>query len=346
MTMFSRSLGIGLGVVALAGMGALDVQAQDGTWAVSNTRLAVARKLQGVAAVGGQMPSRVFVAGGRTGANASGAVEVLTISGGRVTATQRQANLQGELRDGTGADTCPNGVVVLLGGDENSGRTRVANEAIGLNGPRGTSFLTEPSVFTAFNVVEAVGNRVFLISGRGAQAPIPLVEAFNCDAINLNADGANRGAVAGAPRIARAPIPVAVARAAGDGIRNLIVVSGGRRMVDAGPALNITQIYDTQANTWRMGPAMNVARFGHDVIRLNDNELMAVGGSDGQQVLRSTEILDTRTMQWRMSGDLPNPVFSGVGVNVGDNQIILVGGSRGAGPNDASLTEILEFSSN
>jgi hypothetical protein len=345
-----HKLGISLGVFALAGLSAMQVQAQTpaGSFAVSQTQLAVGRKF--ISAAPGDVtanPAQVVVVGGRETANSSGRVEVLTITGGRVTAIQARAALQGELRDLGAQATCPSGVIVQLGGSEASNRGRVANEAIGVTAsgqPRGTSFLTEPSRFTTGGVVEAVGDRVFAISGDGPQGAIPTVEAFDCTAINLNAAGGNRGAVAGGPRIPRAAIPTPVTFAAGESLNGKIFVTGGRMSRVAGPAMNNVQIYDAASDSWTAGTPLTVGRFGHAMAKLNDTEILIIGGSDGQRVLTSTEILNTTTGALSAGPELPMPLFGANAVNVGPNQIIVIGGSNGMGDNDPALRTILEFS--
>jgi hypothetical protein len=350
MKILGNKLGISLGVFALAALSAMQVHAQtqaQGSFAVSQTQLAVGRKF--VSAAPGDIsatPGQVVVVGGRETANSSGRVEVLTIAGGRVTGIQGRAALQGELRDLGAQATCPSGVIVQFGGSENSQRSRVANEAIGVTAsgqPRGTSFLTEPSRFTTGGVVEAVGDRVFAISGDGAQAAVPTVEAFDCTAINLNAAGGNRGAVAGAPRIARAAIPTPVTFAGSESLGGKIFVTGGRMSRVAGPAMNNVQIYDAASNTWTAGTPLTVGRFGHAMAKLNDTEILIMGGSDGQRVLTSTEILNTQTGQLSAGPDMPAR-FGAQAVNVGLNQIIVIGGSEGMGDNDPALRTILEFS--
>jgi hypothetical protein len=305
-------------------------------------QLAIARKLQGVTTVGNQ----ISVLGGRNGAAASGDVEVLTVTGGRVTAAQTRADLPGELRDGGRSAAC-NGRVLLSGGDENSNRSRRANETLLQSldaNPRAISFLVNP-IQRAFHVVESVDNMVFVISGDAAQGITASVQAFNCDSLNLNANGGNRGDLDGMAWVQRAPIPTAVLFAGGTAVGQQIVVTGGRGS-DTGPALNTTQIYDVTANSWKMGAPMPTARFGHEVVRLNDTEVMAVGGNDGQSALTTVEIYNVMTDQWRTATSLPMPLTNARGDNVGDNQVVIVGGTRGIGPNDASLSEILEFSLN
>jgi hypothetical protein len=142
MKTLTQKFAIGLGVAAAVGLAAGNVQAQEGTWTVSSVQLAIARKLQGVTTVGNQ----ISVLGGRNGAAASGDVEVLTVTGGRVTAAQTRADLPGELRDGGRSAAC-NGRVLLSGGDENSNRSRRANETLLQSldaNPRAISFLVNP----------------------------------------------------------------------------------------------------------------------------------------------------------------------------------------------------------
>lgn len=342
-----HKLGIGVGVLALAGLSALDAHAQaQGTFTVSQTQLMVGRKFTSVA----QADGKVVVIGGRETNRSSGRVEVLTITGGRVTGIEMRPNLQAEVRDDGDAAPCQGGIVVQLGGSENDGRTRMANECIIVTAsgePRGTSFCTEPARFTTGGLVEAVDDTIFAISGAGPQGAIPTVEAFECSAIDLNARGGNRGATAGGPPVVRAPIPTPVARASSESLGGKIFVTGGRMGFDSGPAMNGVQVYDAATDSWTAGASpLAVARFGHAMAKLDDTRILILGGSDGTQVLSSTEILDTQTGQLSAGPEMPTGLFGSRAVNVGPGKILVIGGSTGMADNDPALSTILEFSSN
>src|SRR5436190_12916419 len=69
------------------------------------------------------------------------------------------------------------------------------------------------------------------------------------------------------------------------------------RLLIFGACLLLSPMLAT-AQTWRYIAQMKHARAQHQAILLKNGQILAIGGEDGQQVLRSCELYDPATDVW------------------------------------------------
>jgi len=131
--------------------------------------------------------------------------------------------------------------------------------------PSTDSWITKASIPNATDAYSSavVDNKIYVIGGRGY--------SFN-QIYDPETDTWSSGT----------PIPVEVdyasaAATTGEMAPKRIYVIGGKRYMDA---VNLTQIYDPEIDTWSTGTAMPTSRYGLGVAIIND-VLYAIGGREG-----------------------------------------------------------------
>lgn len=96
--------------------------------------------------------------------------------------------------------------------------------------------------------------------------------------------------------------------------------------------LSTVEIYNPTVNTWRNGPALNVARAGFTAAVVGEN-IVAAGGEvvfNGIETLDSVEIFAPDSTTWQFGPKLPIAIH-GVGGAAFEQNFLLLGGSVRAG---------------
>ncbi len=74
-----------------------------------------------------------------------------------------------------------------------------------------------------------------------------------------------------------------------------VLVAGGLPALGMTTLYSTTEIFDPATGTWSPGPAMNVARAGHQAVRLPNGAILVIGGTPSGSV----EILDPVRLTWK-----------------------------------------------
>ena len=117
-----------------------------------------------------------------------------------------------------------------------------------------------------------------------------------------------------------------------------VLVAGGTKASGQKTLPRETQLYDPQANQWRLGPPMIYARTGgFGLVALADGRVMAAGGTvylnDGSgytsDALASTvEILDPATGVWQLAAEMTTPRQSVILAALPDGSAVAFGGTN------------------
>lgn len=110
-----------------------------------------------------------------------------------------------------------------------------------------------------------------------------------------------------------------------------VLVAGGIDWnIGAGKAFDRAELYDPKTGQWTITGSLRVARYAHQMVRLDDGRALAVGGyREGDILLASAELYDPKTGTWQMTGELPSTRVAFGLVKLGDGRVLLAGGFMG-----------------
>jgi len=128
-----------------------------------------------------------------------------------------------------------------------------------------------------------------------------------------------------------APLPVAKTDLGAVSVGGSIYAVGG---LDCVPGENFgfdcsfsgsVRVYHPDSNTWTTAAAMPTARAGLGLARGGDGLIYAIGGYDGDGVLRTVEAYDPATDKWSASTPLPDPRRNLAAATGADGKIYVFG---------------------
>lgn len=106
---------------------------------------------------------------------------------------------------------------------------------------------------------------------------------------------------------------------------NILVAGGYRHIYGAFEAIesSTTEILDINTFKWKYGPSMNIGRVYHNLVKLNDGSILAIGGYNES----STELLDKYYLQWKFVDNIKRKRWRGqTATLMQDGNVLLVGG--------------------
>lgn len=89
-------------------------------------------------------------------------------------------------------------------------------------------------------------------------------------------------------------------------------------------------IFDTESETWRKGPALPGARFGYAVAVVDGAIHVAGGRASSDATLNDHLVLDPGASEWREAAPLPTPRSAAAGAGY-DGEFYVIGGGAGGG---------------
>lgn len=123
-----------------------------------------------------------------------------------------------------------------------------------------------------------------------------------------------------------------------------VLVTGGETPQGSSSTLTTTtELYSPATGTFTDGPAMNVPRFNHSAVRLDDGRVLVVGGNG----LRSAEVYSPTTSSFTRVGDMS--VAHGLGhvaVKLPDGRVLVVGGDATLNIQPTAVADLFDPATN
>lgn len=158
----------------------------------------------------------------------------------------------------------------------------------------------------------AVGGKIYSFGGRGQ----------NPGRVFVYDPGADRWSTL------KSAMPAPRADAAAVAVGNLVYVIGGH---ESSGATARVDIFDTDNDSWRAGPAMPAAREGHVAALLGGNIHVTGGESlSPPKTYADHFVLDVKSGTWTRADKLPTPRHGAVAA-AAHGKLFVIGGSPGAG---------------
>jgi len=163
--------------------------------------------------------------------------------------------------------------------------------------------------------------RVLIIGGRTAAGPVGTVESLNPDGSLTVLHSMSL------PRGGHTAVRLADDR--------VLVVGGTTTIsIDQGTTEAATasvEIFSPGADTWTVGPALNVARTGQTMAILLDGRVLIAGGAGDQGPLDSIEVFDPESGTFRVAGVLSTARADAAAAVAGLSQVVVAGGRNADG---------------
>ncbi len=126
----------------------------------------------------------------------------------------------------------------------------------------------------------------------------------------------------------------------GDG--RILAVGGNDGGGLSSAALRLAAIY-TSPTGWTATDSMNVARFDHAAVKLNDGRILVAGGSTSTGVaLASAEIYNPATGHWTATGSMATPRYGFTLTVLANGWVLAAGGYSSAGSPALTTAEIYD----
>jgi hypothetical protein len=116
-----------------------------------------------------------------------------------------------------------------------------------------------------------------------------------------------------------------------------VLVTGGQS--DPATFLDGCEIYDSESDTWTVGPPMMEARATHHLRALPDGRAIAIGGGTDVEATHSVEFFDHRSDDWSPTDSMFNPRWGFASAVLDEGHSIVVAGGRVPAQKGATLPD-------
>lgn len=118
---------------------------------------------------------------------------------------------------------------------------------------------------------------------------------------------------------------------------NILIASGYKHIYGTSETIktNTTEILDINTFKWNYGPSLNIGRVYHNLVKLDNGSILAIGGFNES----STELLDENSLEWKFVDNIKRKRWWGQTATLMKNgNVLLIGGFTDFPANDSAET--------
>ena len=109
-----------------------------------------------------------------------------------------------------------------------------------------------------------------------------------------------------------------------------VLVAGGYSSTSPETATAASDLYAPASNTWSVTGSMAVARYDHNLVKLGDGRVMAIGGASGGSALASAEVFDPQSGTWSPAPSMSTARKQASATLLPSGRVLVAGGFNGS----------------